>query len=152
MLERLQPVLKIICLGMAALVLYQIARLAQRTDPLRNLTLSTASFSPVVSSFQTNKVETNSVTPQVSGAKDTNALPSQAAGPKPIAISSRQQPAASQIADLLKAHRFEAAFREQRLGCSQDRRAAAVGVADPRSVGERGHRDGSLQLAGHQVS
>jgi len=100
MLERLKPVLKIVCLGMTALVLYQIARLVQRTDPLQNLTLSSASFSPVVSKVQTNKIETNSVTPEVSGANDTNALPPPASGRKPVPSVARRQAAGGQIADL----------------------------------------------------
>jgi len=42
----------------------------------------------------------------------------------------------SRIADFLKAHRFKAAFGKQHLSRIQDRLAAAVRVADPRSVGE----------------
>ena len=41
----------------------------------------------------------------------------------------------SRVADLLKAHRFKAAFGKQRLSGVQDRPAAAVRVADPRSGG-----------------
>jgi hypothetical protein len=39
MLERLEPVLKAICLALAALVLFQVARLVVRNDPLAHLNI-----------------------------------------------------------------------------------------------------------------
>src|ERR1035437_7159925 len=39
MLERLQPVLKVICAALAALVLFQVVRLVVRSDPLAHLNI-----------------------------------------------------------------------------------------------------------------
>jgi len=39
MLERLDPTFRIVCLGLAALVFYQVARIAARRDPLARLNI-----------------------------------------------------------------------------------------------------------------
>ena len=39
MLERLEPVLKVICAVLAALLLYQLGRLVAHSDPLARLTI-----------------------------------------------------------------------------------------------------------------
>jgi cytoskeletal protein RodZ len=102
MLERLKPILKVFCLGMSALVLWQLARLARPPQPLENLTLSAASFaSAVPKTTAPDKAETNSAPRSVSATNDTNALTTPAAGSKlSSAAAARRQPAGSQIADL----------------------------------------------------
>src|SRR5438067_12909491 len=76
MLERFNPALKLICLALAALVAYQISRLALRKDPLDSLSFAAA---PLLSSKPETlpaKKETNSVLRQESTKKaGTNSLP-----------------------------------------------------------------------------
>ena len=44
MLERFNPVLRIVCLALAGLVLFQISRIVTRKDPLANLNLAALSL------------------------------------------------------------------------------------------------------------
>ena len=53
MLERVNPVLRIVCLGLAVLLLFQLSRLATWRSPLEDVVI------PVVASASTNTVSTN---------------------------------------------------------------------------------------------
>src|SRR5438552_2296562 len=80
MLKRLHPILKVLCLILGALVLYQISRLAMRKDPLESLSfLTTPSLlgspdNPKVTKEETKPAakETNSVPREASVRKTTN--------------------------------------------------------------------------------
>lgn len=69
MLERFNPVLRIACLLLAGLVLYQISRLATRKDPLANLNITALSL-PTASEAKVESKSTNAV--------PTNAIPTSA--------------------------------------------------------------------------
>jgi hypothetical protein len=78
MLERFNPVLRIVCLLLAGLVLYQISRLVTRKDPLENLNISKLTLPG------TPKVPTES--------KATNAIPTKGSAKKedvPPAVQAR---------------------------------------------------------------
>src|SRR2546426_4265666 len=78
MFERSETVLRIICLGLAALLLYQLSRFALRGDPLARLgipavpTLAAATNAPTVGKGA------NSPPAKTSGKQGTNLAPSQA--------------------------------------------------------------------------
>jgi hypothetical protein len=64
MKERLDPVLRIICLGLAALLVYQLARLVLRRDPLAKLTFPATTALASSPEPQTAKQGTNVVARQ----------------------------------------------------------------------------------------
>lgn len=66
--ERLSPLLRIVCLVLAGLVLYQISRIVARQDPLANLGLSPA-FSVL------SVAEAPAGSPGTNAARATNAVP-----------------------------------------------------------------------------
>src|SRR4051812_26919691 len=74
MLERLNPALKIVCLALTALVLYQIARLTLRKDPLEQLSFTTMPLPSSTPEIQPAKKETNSP-PRQGTAKKEPELP-----------------------------------------------------------------------------
>lgn len=73
MLERFNPVLRIICLLLAGLVLYQISRLATRKDPLANLNISKLTL-PSTAEAPTESKTTNAI-PTREPAKKEAAVP-----------------------------------------------------------------------------
>lgn len=77
--ERLKNILKIVCLGLAALMLIQLSRLVTRKDPLADL-----KFAAVLASA------TNSNTP--AGMKGTNAAPPQETATNRMTSVSRPGP------------------------------------------------------------
>jgi hypothetical protein len=74
-LERFNPVLRIVCAALALLVVSQIARLAFRKDPLAELSFVEATFQPVTVEAAPAKKETNSPPRQASGRKVAAELP-----------------------------------------------------------------------------
>ncbi len=73
MLERLNPVLRIVCLALAGLVLYQLSRLVTRKDPLQDLSLSTTFMLPAVPEKESKG--TNIVSGKESGKKPADVSP-----------------------------------------------------------------------------
>ena len=92
MSERFHAILKIICLGLAALVFYQIVSLAARKDPLAQLSFAAM---PIVAAPETRieKTQTNVLPPQAAAEKQTNSLPRQSSGKK-VTSSGPRPPAA----------------------------------------------------------
>lgn len=83
MLERYTPILRIICIALAALVCAQFVRLAKAKNPLADLKLSAASFVPA-------PVAATNVPPE---KKSTNASPDKkSTNAPPRQSSSRKQP------------------------------------------------------------
>lgn len=76
MFERSEPALKIICLVVAALVLYQVSLLAVRKDPLARLDIPAAIFTAAGSNALASAKGTNALPRQDSQTKATNAPPS----------------------------------------------------------------------------
>ena len=74
MLERLNPVLRIVCLGLAALVFYQFASLFARKSPLADLHLSNLVSLPSVPETRTDK-GTNPVSSGKSAKKPSDLPP-----------------------------------------------------------------------------
>ena len=70
MLERSVPLLKIVCLALAALMVYQFSRLAARRDPLARLSISAALSSTVRPHPQPGAKATNSVPRQASNQQE----------------------------------------------------------------------------------
>jgi hypothetical protein len=75
MLERSGPVLRIICLGLAALLFVQFVRLVARRDPLKQVTIPAALSSLTRTNIQTDRKELESVSRQESGKKEVNLPP-----------------------------------------------------------------------------
>ena len=75
MLERSGPVLRIICLGLAALLLVQLLRLVARRDPLKQVTIPAAFSSLTRTNVQTDRKETDSAPGQESGKQAANLPP-----------------------------------------------------------------------------
>lgn len=75
MLERFNPVLRIVCLALAGLVIYQLSRLVVRKDPLKHLNIQAATASLTGSETKSEKRETNSVPRQPSGKKESDLPP-----------------------------------------------------------------------------
>jgi hypothetical protein len=80
MLERLDPILKVACLVLAALVLYQFAAFVVAKDPLSELKIPAALASSAASKTQSAKTpsdvkETNSAPRQDTTKKETNVPP-----------------------------------------------------------------------------
>lgn len=75
MLERSGPVLKIICLGLSVLILYQFVRLATRKDPLARLIIPAMLSSSTSSNTSSSGKATNSIARQETGKKETNVPP-----------------------------------------------------------------------------
>jgi hypothetical protein len=86
MRERFNPVLKLICLALAALILYQLSRLALRTDPLGTLSFTAISILPAAPETPPGKKETNSVPRQEPPRKGTNAVARRASPPKGVDV------------------------------------------------------------------
>ena len=83
MLERYTPILRIICIALAALICAQFVRIAKARNPLTDLKLSAASFSPAT-------VNTTNVPPET---KSTNASSDKkATNAPPRRSSSKSQP------------------------------------------------------------
>ena len=94
MVERLQPILKLICVSLAALVLYQISHLATRKDPLESLTfLAMPSLLATPEPTKTKK----SINPDESIKAATNAVvPTPESGSSnALALKSSQPPNSS---------------------------------------------------------
>lgn len=72
MLERWEPVLKAICLALAALVLFQVARLVMRSDPLAHLNIPELPTLPPDTNAPTGGTGTNSLAAPGSGKVGTN--------------------------------------------------------------------------------
>ena len=72
MLERLNPLLRLVCLALAGLVLYQVSQLAFKRD-----VIARSSFN--LSAIKTNTVSTNEASTNSAVKKDTNAPPTNAA-------------------------------------------------------------------------
>jgi hypothetical protein len=82
MLERSEPVLKVICVALAALLLFQVVRLVVRSDPLAHLNIPALPTLPPDTNALAGGTGTNSPTTLGSGKAVTNAAHSgvQAAG------------------------------------------------------------------------
>ncbi|MEO8428208.1 MAG: hypothetical protein ABI651_13945 [Verrucomicrobiota bacterium] len=72
MLERSGPVLRIICLGLAALLLVQFVRLVARRDPLKQVIIPAGLFSLTGTNTQADRKDTDSVAGHESGKKSAN--------------------------------------------------------------------------------
>jgi len=75
MRERINPALRIICLGLAALVVYQLSRVVLRPDPLRELNVSAAPLLLADAEPHAAKKGTNSVPPGPSAKKGPDLSP-----------------------------------------------------------------------------
>ena len=78
--ERINPVLRLICFGLAALVVAQAARLALRKDPLRELSFDSSALAAVVLENEPPTPKTNtdtnlSASGSASAKKETSAPP-----------------------------------------------------------------------------
>jgi len=85
MLERSGPVLRIICLGLAALLFVQFVRLIARTDPLKQVTIPAALSSLTRANVQTDRKEMDAAPPQESGKSAANLSPAS----KPMNVVNR---------------------------------------------------------------
>lgn len=74
MLERFNPVLRIVCLALAGLVLFQLSRIIARKDPLANLNLTALSL-PSSAEANAETKGTNSVPKATNVASATNTFP-----------------------------------------------------------------------------
>ena len=75
MRERLNPILKVVCLGLATVLVLQLSRLALRSDPLSELSImAISSSSPSVES-QASKKGTNAVRAADAGRKGPDVPP-----------------------------------------------------------------------------
>ena len=74
MLERLSPVLRIVCMALAGLVLYQLSRLVVRRDPLSALNVPAALAAAAAPETQPPKKETNAA-PTKRTKKDADVPP-----------------------------------------------------------------------------
>lgn len=72
MLERLEPVLKAVCLALAALVLFQVVRLVVRSDPLAHLNIPALPTLPPDTNAPAGGTGTNSLAAPGSGKAGTN--------------------------------------------------------------------------------
>ena len=75
MLERSGPILRIICLGLAALLFDQLVRLVIRRDPLKQVTIPAALSSLTRTNVQTDRKETDAALRQESGKPAANLPP-----------------------------------------------------------------------------
>ena len=69
MLERLQPILRIVCLLLAGLVIYQLSQIVAKKNPLENLGL-TATFAAL------SNADAAAANPGTNTVRGTNAVPS----------------------------------------------------------------------------
>jgi hypothetical protein len=72
MLERLNPIIRLVCLALAGLIVYQLSQLAFKRD-----VIARSSFN--LSAIKTESKSTNSVSTNSPAKKDTNAAPTNAA-------------------------------------------------------------------------
>jgi hypothetical protein len=75
MLERSGPILRIICLGLAALLFVQFVRLVARRDPLKQLTIPAAFSSLNRTNVQTDRKESDAAPRQEPGKPAVNLPP-----------------------------------------------------------------------------
>ena len=75
MLERFDPVLRIICAALAALLVYQLSRFALAKSPLKDLSIPSTLGSASAPSLPTSTQGTNSAVRQQSGKLETNLPP-----------------------------------------------------------------------------
>src|SRR5438105_10351618 len=87
--ERYTPALKIVCLGLAALMVAQMARLAARKDPLEQLSFSALAILPADAEKEAGTKDTNSVPPARATKQD--------AAPAPIMVSVEFGPNSSNL-------------------------------------------------------
>jgi hypothetical protein len=73
MLERSEPVLKVICVALAALLLFQVVRLVVRSDPLAHLNIPALPTLPPDTNAPAGGAGTNSLAASGSGKAGTNA-------------------------------------------------------------------------------
>jgi hypothetical protein len=92
MLERSEPVLKVICLALAALLLFQVVRLVVRSDPLAHLNIPALPTLPPDTNAPAGGTGTNSPAALGSGKAGTNTAHSgaQTAGTATNAPSGRE--------------------------------------------------------------
>jgi hypothetical protein len=88
MLERFELVLKITCLALAALLVWQIGRIMVRRDPLAHLNIPAQPSLPASLNAQTDVKGTNSA-PRSPGKPTTNAVSSQDLGKGTNAVASQ---------------------------------------------------------------
>src|ERR1035438_6043288 len=72
MLERSEPVLKVICLALAALLLFQVGRLVVGRNPLGHLNIPAVPTLPPDTNAPAGGTGTNSLAALVSGKSGTN--------------------------------------------------------------------------------
>lgn len=72
MFERSEPVLKIICIALAALLLLQLSRLVLRSDPLKNLAIP--AVPTLAAGAEAGGKGTNAATPKMAAMAETNAV------------------------------------------------------------------------------
>lgn len=88
MLERSERTLRIACVCLAALLLYQFARLVVQRDPLANLTIPALPSLPPSADAQAAGVPTNSVSRPSSSRSGTNSLAGQESGKQETSVIS----------------------------------------------------------------